>query len=306
MIEKNLESVFKEALGNYEADVDPALWQSVQSGLAAKGAAVAGSSAAGKLATGLGWKAIVGIASGLVVAGTGLYFALKSDPAQPVASAITVPSNTEKEKAAPVVNKANTVAMPVHQEEKRISPPETPVSSASPFKSIEKTPDHEQVPTAPMTNTGTAPQKPAVHDTPPANPKTQDHSTAHTADNNSAPSVVADQAESKPDEPVMDNIENYLAADQGDKSQLQNIFTPNGDGNNDLFTLKTHGLKSLEVTIFNTKGLLIYKWNGLDGSWNGLLPNGKQADAGSYFYSIMAETLEGKICIARNTLVLSR
>ena len=79
MTEKNLENIFKESLSNYQADVNPSLWQSVQSGLVSKSAAVSGTSGttqAGVTVAGLGVKGILWVASAVLISGAGLFFAL--------------------------------------------------------------------------------------------------------------------------------------------------------------------------------------------------------------------------------------
>src|SRR5688572_26954324 len=93
MTEKNLEKVFQDALGGYEADVNPALWQSVQSGLAGKAAAssaASGATQAGQALAGLGAKGVLWIAGAVVAAAGGLYVAFRDpEPAaqKPLASA---------------------------------------------------------------------------------------------------------------------------------------------------------------------------------------------------------------------------
>jgi hypothetical protein len=68
MTEKNFEDVFKDKLSHFEADVNPSVWQSVQSGLTSKGAAVSGASGASQAAgtfAGLGAKGMLWIAGAL-------------------------------------------------------------------------------------------------------------------------------------------------------------------------------------------------------------------------------------------------
>ncbi|WP_321318692.1 gliding motility-associated C-terminal domain-containing protein [Labilibaculum sp.] len=69
--------------------------------------------------------------------------------------------------------------------------------------------------------------------------------------------------------------------------QVPNVFTPNGDGRNDIFRVKSQSLKSFSATIFNRWGKVIYEWRDPDGGWNGKL-NGKWATPGTYFYVITA------------------
>jgi gliding motility-associated-like protein len=64
---------------------------------------------------------------------------------------------------------------------------------------------------------------------------------------------------------------------------IPNVFTPNGDSKNDLFTIKTIGVKSLNCIIFDRWGLKLYDWDVINGSWDGNTKNGPAND-GSYFF----------------------
>ncbi len=63
-----------------------------------------------------------------------------------------------------------------------------------------------------------------------------------------------------------------------------NVFTPNGDGINDVFKFKTNCVSSLNCTIYNKWGLEIYQWTGINGGWDGRTTSGQAVDSGVYFY----------------------
>lgn len=69
---------------------------------------------------------------------------------------------------------------------------------------------------------------------------------------------------------------------------IPNVFTPNQDGSNDIFTFKTENITDFEVTIFDKSGKTVYKWTGADQGWNGKYMNGEDAPEGTYFYVIFA------------------
>lgn len=64
---------------------------------------------------------------------------------------------------------------------------------------------------------------------------------------------------------------------------IPNIFSPNGDGVNDLFFIDGTGVKTLSVTIFNRWGNKLYEYNTINGSWSG-----DGHGDGTYFYLIVA------------------
>jgi gliding motility-associated-like protein len=50
---------------------------------------------------------------------------------------------------------------------------------------------------------------------------------------------------------------------------IPNAFTPNDDGNNDVFMVSAQGVTEFHATIFNRWGELIYQWNNINEGWNG-------------------------------------
>ncbi len=64
---------------------------------------------------------------------------------------------------------------------------------------------------------------------------------------------------------------------------IPNVFTPNGDGSNDVFKINSSGLKTLRCAIYDRWGLKIHEWEGLNGYWNGTTKSGLAPD-GTYFY----------------------
>jgi gliding motility-associated-like protein len=76
---------------------------------------------------------------------------------------------------------------------------------------------------------------------------------------------------------------------------IPNIFTPNGDNNNDIFSIQSVGLKELNGTMFNRWGKQIASWNGTGANdgWDGKI-NGNLADDGTYFYILTGLGFDGK------------
>lgn len=74
---------------------------------------------------------------------------------------------------------------------------------------------------------------------------------------------------------------------------IPNVFTPNGDLINDVFSIKTEGVNSLKCEIYDRWGLKLYSWDSLTGYWDGTT-NGKQCSDGTYFYVVTAVDVKGK------------
>ncbi len=89
-------------------------------------------------------------------------------------------------------------------------------------------------------------------------------------------------------------------------SPVQNVFTPNEDGLNDVFIIQGKDLAQLKVSIFSANGKLVHKWEGLFGFWDGKLSNGEPAPAGPYFYVIQALGTDSKKYKKNGTINLIR
>ena len=89
-------------------------------------------------------------------------------------------------------------------------------------------------------------------------------------------------------------------------SNIPNIFTPNGDGENDAFFFKMKNIAFIGVSIFNKGGEQIAKWNSLDGSWNGKTTSGMDAAEGVYYYSIQAKGIDGVEHSEKGTITVKR
>jgi hypothetical protein len=95
-----------------------------------------------------------------------------------------------------------------------------------------------------------------------------------------------------------------------DTSMIPNVFTPNGDGTNDVFVLPKKSnitnpgdprgvvsMKRIEVTVLNRSGELVYKYEGNPDDWEGWkgkVKNGnRDAAEGIYVYVIIGKGYDG-------------
>lgn len=79
---------------------------------------------------------------------------------------------------------------------------------------------------------------------------------------------------------------------------LPNVFTPNGDGINDVLRARDYSyINSFSIKIVNRWGVEVFKSDRLDFEWNGQLHNkGKACPDGAYFYMAEFEGIaEGRV-----------
>ena len=87
---------------------------------------------------------------------------------------------------------------------------------------------------------------------------------------------------------------------------IPNVFTPNGDGSNDLFTIEGVNLESVEGEIWNRWGQQMFSWNNIKGGWDGRTTSGTEVPNGTYFYIIKAKGNDGTEYFKKGTVSLLR
>ena len=88
-----------------------------------------------------------------------------------------------------------------------------------------------------------------------------------------------------------------------EKNFLPNIFTPNGDGQNDIFYAQTDGITPYELTIFSRYGTIIYISKGTKVWWDGRTSAGEEVVPGTYYYVLKPQSGDS---LQKGTVFLSR
>lgn len=76
--------------------------------------------------------------------------------------------------------------------------------------------------------------------------------------------------------------------------ETPNVFTPNNDGYNDFFEIKSHYLENCSIVIFNRWGTLVYKSDSEAIRWDGKIDSNTPAAEGTYFFTLDALGKDGK------------
>jgi gliding motility-associated-like protein len=76
--------------------------------------------------------------------------------------------------------------------------------------------------------------------------------------------------------------------------ELPNAFTPNGDGQNDLFTpFRSRFIEAIDFKVFNRWGQVVFQTKDPMINWNGSNESGKSLSDGVYYYTCQAYESEG-------------
>ena len=87
---------------------------------------------------------------------------------------------------------------------------------------------------------------------------------------------------------------------------VPNVFSPNGDGKNELLRPVTVGMRSLEYfNVYNRWGQLVYSTAKASKGWDGSFA-GRQQDPGVFAWTVRALDYLGRIYVQKGTVLLTR
>ncbi|MBK8366916.1 MAG: gliding motility-associated C-terminal domain-containing protein [Bacteroidetes bacterium] len=91
-----------------------------------------------------------------------------------------------------------------------------------------------------------------------------------------------------------DTAMRYIKVDIISLFEVPNVFTPNGDGKNDVFTFNAVNMGQITITIFDRWGLKMFESTDTGNiRWDGKNKSGKTVTDGTYFYILTATGLDG-------------
>lgn len=78
------------------------------------------------------------------------------------------------------------------------------------------------------------------------------------------------------------------------KRPLANVFSPNGDGQNDIYMIRGNNIDKVEATIMDNKGKVIYTLKSIADYWDGRDASGNYVIQGQYYIVGMAIGKDGE------------
>ena len=284
MEEKDIiKDLFKEKLSQLEVPVGPEVWTSISSSIGAA-----------SVKTGLSLAAKLGLSVAAVTLAAGVYLIL---PSKDVAKKELAPKSNSKEiKQSPIEPNAPHLVdekLDGVQNHQYLLPLfEAPIVNSildldSPLDILQDLHNN------PSDNDQVAPIEPKVNNSllEQVNPVNPSVSTGKI-----------DQQIAPISEPNIASIEA-----SADKLELVNIFTPNGDGNNDYLSLpKSVDWTDFSIVVLNRENKIIYQSTESSFQWDGKQMNGSDAPSGQYLYFITAKSIEGKTIQQYSSLFIQR
>ncbi|MCB9361296.1 MAG: gliding motility-associated C-terminal domain-containing protein [Flavobacteriales bacterium] len=86
--------------------------------------------------------------------------------------------------------------------------------------------------------------------------------------------------------------------------EIQNVFSPNGDGINDIIKIEGENISKFHAAVMDSKGNLIYEWESIDGFWDGKDNNNNILPKGTYYLVVTAKGEDGEQHIAKKSIQL--
>ncbi len=267
----NIKELFSQKLGNYEAKVNPELWAKISSQVAA--------GATTTVATGVSLftKIVVGV----------------SVTAAAIATVVVINSNN-----API--EKETPKTDVSNEAQSTEPTKENVDVAPANQTVNSNTEKISVPqtlvTPPLQNSAVAATSP--RDEEPVMDRMNPRKAGGITSSKTEPTIVQGISSAKVTTYGAPSDEYPVEVDQVEKprpiEKYPNIFTPNGDGINDLFFLESEGVTNFSIVVLDPKGDIVFKsedpafvWDGRDMRTSKLVP------PGFYMYMVSTDDSEG-------------
>ena len=260
MTEKDqIKELFAKGLQDHQVQVDPALWSSISSSIG---------TGAAKTGLGLLAKTLIGVAASAVVAGA-VYLSLEQDKPAPKKQE----GKTLQEAKKPIESKEVIITKPTKPTIQTLYYDPLPIGC---FPIIDDTefgiPDFDAQPYS-GTNTEAQAFTSAIepHAVPVVNP-TQGLLVQQIA----TPSQIApiQEAQAKKTTPI----------------SLPNIFTPNGDGQNEALQINWNRaeVQDFSIVVLDAQNKVVFKSSDPEFSWNGTDLGEEKLPRGNYIYFVSA------------------
>ena len=275
-----IKDLFSDKLGSFEAPVRPDLWTNIASQIGAGSTTV--------VATGLSLftKTIITVGAVAAIVTTVVLLSPKTESNPTKNSSINISETKVSEPTVQVETKFSQEKVKEEDEKKAIKTYE--INSPKTIESAEIDKDEtfkSDITLIDALKEGQADKSTEKKEEPISNVKNEKAVEK--------PRVESLKEEKKPAEKIQPKASEEKPAEEKEAkaytlSELPNVFTPNGDGNNDILFIESDGLLDFTVVVLDSKQKVVFESNDPNFKWNGVDKYGNTVKAGSYVYFIVA------------------
>jgi gliding motility-associated-like protein len=94
--------------------------------------------------------------------------------------------------------------------------------------------------------------------------------------------------------------------EKGSIGELFNVFTPNGDGANDVLFIESDNVTDFSIVVIDPQNKIVYQSTDPSFRWDGTGMNGDPVPAGKYVYYVTARNSAGKVLSKHSVLQITR
>lgn len=276
---REIEQIFSDKLKGFEADVRPELWGNIASQIGVVSTPIAGGIT-------LLSKVIIGAVASIVIGG------------------IIYISNTGKDLSTESVTGQPKIAKTETKTALKKDGPEQEIMSKIADNGTVEDNVHDVLPE----------KESQVNDMPFIVESTQEITTV-SEEEYYAP-VLEPIAEEEPDvtpTPVIEElIEDEEIVETAEESagykitKMPDVFSPNSDGVNDIFFVKSEGLSDFNIVIMNSRNETVYQSVDTNFTWDGIGINGEEVPVGKYVYFVIAKDRNNNVVNKHSLLTVVR
>lgn len=285
-----IEELFSKALSEHQVSVRPELWNAIQSKLAASSVATTTSVASKALLI----KGIVGISS-IAAISVGTYFYLNKENTKTVEKQTVInKENKKSSKEEKEIQLTTTTFVPLEKQK---------TSKETIANNVEKVYQDENV----IMN-ATKEQKDIIIEqkTTEKMPLAETTKEEVKKETNVIKNIQKEEVKQK--EAVKEETSSITSTQSFVKPwNNTNVFTPNGDGINDVFFIETEKLKEFSISILDMNNNVVYVSEDPKFQWDGTnYRTGEKVLEGNYSYIIYAVGLNGEQIKHFNLLYITK
>jgi gliding motility-associated-like protein len=278
-----IKDLFSDKLGSYEAKVNPELWGSIASQVGTSGAAASGG-------VSLLTKLIIGLSAASVITISSVYLF----------------NSTEEDKKVAVVKDSQNSDIETHTTPVKEDNSKEQEIYVNPVQQVENIEEQNPIET-PETEFVLPIEEDRLHiEDNPITELIEEEVETEVVEEGAIATETEEQVVEEEEEVVEEVVEETQK--EVVEFNLPNIFSPNGDRNNDELFITSKGIESLSISVYDQNGNVVYQSNDVNFKWDGRnIYSGELVSEGIHMYVLNMVDINGETHKkSQNLMVLFR